>query len=108
MTAAIIGAFARVELDTAQEARHRLAELAGVELFDLDEPGKVGLIIEAEDLDEGHAKLTGEIRRTEGVMGVWPVYVNFDVDDESDRQEIESAVRAGQDSEGDCNGIDPS
>ena len=82
METATVGAFARIEVESAGEVRQRLQQLEGVEPFDLDDPGKVGLIIEAATLDDAHAKLTGEIKHTQGVLGVWPIYANFDGDDE--------------------------
>ncbi|MCP4593750.1 MAG: chaperone NapD [bacterium] len=77
---AVVGAFARIDLADPQAVRDRLAEIAGITLFDLDDPGKVGLVIEADDLDRAHAKLCAEIERVSGVLGVWPVYAH----DESD------------------------
>lgn len=76
--AATVGAFARVDVKTATEVRDRLARIVGVSLFDLDEPAKVGLVIEAHSLDAAHDKVTQEIRQMEGVLGVWPVYTNFE------------------------------
>ncbi len=76
-----VGAFARVEIDDAEATRQRLSELDGVTPFDLDETGKVGLLIEAPDLDAAHNTLTEVVKPTAGVLAVWPVYV--DVEDMS-------------------------
>jgi len=73
-----VGAFARIEIDEADAIRARLAALDGVTPFDLDETGKMGLLIEAPDLDAAHGKLTKDIRQTDGVLGVWPVYVDVE------------------------------
>ena len=75
---ATIGAFARVDTAAAAEIRERLGRLEGVETFELDEPGKLGLIIEAPDLDEAHRRITKEIQPAEGVLAVWPVFADFD------------------------------
>jgi nitrate reductase NapAB chaperone NapD len=72
---AMVGAFARIEPGTLDKVVERLEKIDGVSTFDLDDPGKVGLLIEAEDADSAHAKLTKEIRNTEDVWGVWPVYM---------------------------------
>jgi nitrate reductase NapAB chaperone NapD len=58
--------------------RKRLTAVSGVTLFDLGEVGKIGLVIEAGDLDEAHRKLRVEIREIEGVLGVWPVYAHME------------------------------
>lgn len=76
----IVGAFARVETTDVEGTRRRLAALDGVSTFDLDRPEKVGVLIEADDLDDAHARLTTQVQRVEGVMGVWPVYVNNEDD----------------------------
>ncbi len=75
---ATVGAFVRVDVETAVEVRDRLAQVVGVTLFDLDEPAKVGLVIEARSLDAAQDKVTQEIKQVEGVLGVWPVYTNFE------------------------------
>jgi len=73
-----IGAYARVDEEEAVAVRRRLNALAGVETFELDEPGKVGLLIEALDLERANSMIKGDIRETAGVLGVWPVYADFD------------------------------
>ena len=73
-----VGAYARIDLGCAAAIREELAQLDGVELFELDEPGKLGLIVEADDLDAAHTMLTCDVTQTPGVMGVWPIYVNVD------------------------------
>jgi len=78
---AVIGAFVRIDVESAVAVRRKLSEMDGVSPFDLDEPDKIGLVIEAVDLDEAHAKLGGDIKGLEGVFGAWPVYVNFEPDE---------------------------
>ena len=73
---AIVGAFARVETEQVTACRGELDLLDGVSTFDLDDPDKLGVLIEAESLNEAHALITESVRTTVGVLGVWPVYVN--------------------------------
>lgn len=73
---ALVGAFARIDPDDAERVRSRLDALSGVETFDLGDPLKVGLFIEAETVDLAHGILTREIPAVEGVLGAWPVYLH--------------------------------
>ena len=77
---AIVGAYARIDLADPQAVRCRLAEVSGVTLFDLDEPGKVGLVLEADSLDDAHTTLRAGIEKVDGVLGVWPVYADTESD----------------------------
>jgi nitrate reductase NapAB chaperone NapD len=76
MVMPIVGALARVEFENLAKTRDRLNALSGVETFDLDQPGKIGILIEVNDLDAAHTLVATTIPQTEGVMGVWPVFVN--------------------------------
>jgi nitrate reductase NapAB chaperone NapD len=60
------------------EVRSQLAAMEGITLFDLDDPGKIGLIVESANLDEAHYTIMHQIRKTEGVLGIWPIYANFE------------------------------
>jgi hypothetical protein len=75
----VVGAFARIEPGTQAKVIERLEKIDGVSTFDLDDPGKVGLLIEAENADIAHARLTKEIRSIEDVWGTWPVYMENSV-----------------------------
>jgi nitrate reductase NapAB chaperone NapD len=79
---AIVGAWARVNPERAEEVRRSMESFSQVSAFDLDEPGKVGLLIEAGDLDQAHGLLTKKIRCLDGVWGVWPVYAHHEIDQE--------------------------
>jgi nitrate reductase NapAB chaperone NapD len=88
----MIGAFARIEPGTAGAVIRCLEQMAGVETFELDDPDKVGILIEVDDMDRAHATLTRDIRNLEGVLGVWPVYAHDDEDGlENEQAEIENA-----------------
>ena len=88
----LIGAFARIDHANRKEAIRRLDELEGVETFDLDDPDKVGLLIEAPNLDRAHEILTGIVRGLEGALGVWPVYVHDEGNPEEARQAVSRTV----------------
>ncbi len=85
---AIVGAFARVDPQDVAATRQRLDALAGVSTFDLDRPEKVGILIEAADIDAAHAVLTGPVKQAAGVWGVWPVFVHSEADEEQVRQAV--------------------
>ena len=82
---AIVGAFARVDVSGRGETNAALGAIDGVTTFELDEIEKVGLLIEAADLDAAHGLITGAVKRTPGVLGAWPVYAN--TEDEQDGNE---------------------
>ena len=73
---AIVGAFARVDLEHAGVCRVALDDFEGVSTFDLDDKDKLGILVEANTLDAAHELITGPIRSAPGVLGVWPVFVN--------------------------------
>jgi len=74
---ATIGVYVRVTVGREGTVREALAALAGARPFDLEEPGKVGLVLEADDLDAAHALLEGPVRSVPGVLAAWPVYAHF-------------------------------
>ncbi len=84
---AIVGAFARIDSPGFVSCVEHLDALPGVSTFDIDDPNKIGLIIEADSLEQAHDIITQTIRSTIGVLGVWPVYANIE-------DEIQSIQRA--------------
>jgi len=90
---AVVGAYVHVDVQSADAVRRELSAIEGVSTFKLDEPGKVGLVIEAADLDEAHAILKNDVQGCEGVLGAWPVYAHFEPDEaEPDEAEASKAV----------------
>ncbi len=87
----VVGAYARVETAAAVEVRARLAAVGGVSTFDLDEPGKVGLLIEAASVAAAHARLCGELAEVPGVLGVWPVFVGAETEADAETPAAEEA-----------------
>jgi len=79
---AIVGAFARVDREHAGDCRGALDGFEGVSTFDLDDEDKLGILVEADSLNDAHELITGSIRSAPGVLGVWPVYAN--IEDEQD------------------------
>lgn len=73
---AIVGALARVEQKDAADSIRRIRAIEGVTTFSVDDPDRIGLIIESECLDEAHRIVTQEIPSVQGVLGAWPVYAN--------------------------------
>jgi len=73
---ALVGAFARVEPGTTRRVRTTLDAIDGVHPFELKVPDRVGVLIEACDLDHADSLLTSAIRTTPGVLGVRAVYAH--------------------------------
>jgi len=69
----ILSAVARVE---DPRVRKTLSALAGVEALSTGDPRRVAVLVESGDLDEAHHILTEVVARAEGVLAVWPVYMN--------------------------------
>ncbi len=77
---AIVGAFAHIESEANDALERDLGALDGVSAFALDDPGKIGLLIEAESLKAAHHTVQRTIRNVDGVLGVFPVYANAETD----------------------------
>lgn len=79
--AIIIGALASVEVALAEAVRQSLAAMAGVTPFPVDDPTRLGLLIEAATVDDGYRLLRHEIEKIEGVVAIWPVYAYLEAED---------------------------
>lgn len=77
---AIVSALIRVDGGAHEAVRGRLSALTGVTVFTLDEPDRMGLVIEAPDMDAAHAVLCDDVETTEGVLGAWPAYAHLEPD----------------------------
>jgi nitrate reductase NapAB chaperone NapD len=75
---ATVGAYVRIDSEKRASIRDGLARIDGVEPFDLDAPGTLGLIVVADSVDGAHAILTQQVRSIEGVLGAWPLYANVE------------------------------
>jgi nitrate reductase NapAB chaperone NapD len=49
-----------------------------VQTLELEEPGSLGLVLQAEDLDAVHAALTREVGGVEGVLAAWPLHAELE------------------------------
>ena len=74
----VIGALVRVEVASGDGVRRRLVAIPGVAPFSVDDPARMGLVIEAESLDRAYRLLHDEIPTISGVLGAWPVYIHFE------------------------------
>jgi nitrate reductase NapAB chaperone NapD len=81
---ATVGAYVRIDTEELANIRDQLSRLNGVEPFDLEQPGTLGVIVEAKDIDAAHAMLTEQVRAIAGVHGAWPLYVNIEDEEHSD------------------------
>jgi nitrate reductase NapAB chaperone NapD len=81
----IIGVLVRVEAVSAAVVQRRLAAMAGVTPFSLDDSTQMGLLIEAATLDDGYHLLRHGIEDIEGVAAACPVYVHFRAEDVEER-----------------------
>ncbi|MFO1077629.1 MAG: chaperone NapD [Planctomycetota bacterium] len=74
----VVGVLARVADEARAAVAARCEALPGVSTFAVDAPGQIGLLIEARDLEEAHDCLRERIDVVPGVLGTWPVTVEWD------------------------------
>ena len=91
---AVVGAFARIDRDDKEATRSRLDGVTGVSTFLLEDPARIGLVIEADDLDQAHEMLRNEVEKIDGVLGVWPVYAHAEPDESSGQTEPQGVRNA--------------
>ena len=72
----LVGAYARVQAGQRHESHSALVAIDGVETFELTDPDRIGILIEAASLECAHDILTKQVRTALGVLGVWPVSVD--------------------------------
>ena len=94
----VVGALARVDQDCRQEVCSRIEALEGFSTFVVEDPLKVGVLIEASSLDEAHMRFTDQLTAVDGVLGAWPVSVEsdegFDVDSIDGKSPAETQLTA--------------
>jgi len=81
MTMTIVGILVRLEEEHRAEVAERLSAIEGVSTFEVEQPGSLGALLEAPDLDRAHAILREQIEPTEGVLAAWPVHSDFSDDE---------------------------
>ncbi len=74
----VVGALARVDQDCRQAVCDRIDALEGLSTFAVEDPLKVGVLIEAKSLDQAHIRFTDQLSAIDGVLGAWPVSVESD------------------------------
>ncbi len=74
--AAVVGVYARVEAGQRGRVLEALAGMTGVMPFDLEDPGQLGIVVEAGSLEAAHRVVTCELARVSGLLGCWPVYAH--------------------------------
>ncbi|MCA8959525.1 MAG: chaperone NapD [Planctomycetes bacterium] len=71
----IVSALARVDIPRIAETKQRLSRLPGVEVQSTVDPGKLAVVIEGASIDATHHVLTQQVATTDGVLAVWPIYM---------------------------------
>lgn len=74
----VVGALARIDTDRKQETCALIEALDGFSAFEVEDPLKLGVLIEASSLDEAHERFVDQLTAVDGVMGAWPVSVDSD------------------------------
>ena len=74
----IVGALVRAAEEDNANVQALLAQLPGAIVQAFEDPTKIGLAFEAENLNEAHTMLKEEIPSLEGVLSVATVYANFE------------------------------
>ena len=103
MNTTTVGVLARIEMDRRDEICKQLSDIKRVETFDAGSREQIGVLVEADSVDEAHQTITQKIAKTDGVLCAWPVYVNFDDEDDSDDDEgracLQDAINRGEHTE---------
>jgi len=75
----IVGALVRAAEPDSAMVQAALAALPGATVQAFEDPTKIGLVLEAEGLNQAYDLLKGKINQIEGVLAVSPVYANFEL-----------------------------
>ncbi len=77
MSATLVGILARVDYEANPGLRDDLRRIEGVSTFEVGDEAKLGILLEADDVDAAHHTLRQEIEKTAGLLAAWPVYSHF-------------------------------
>lgn len=80
-TMVVVGVLARVASERRAAFAGACAELPGVTVFAVAGADRLGLLVEAPDLETAHALLRTRIDSMPGLLGTWPVAVEMDQGD---------------------------
>lgn len=78
MPMVIVGALVRALKEDSLKVQSALAKLPGAMVQGFEDPTKIGLVIEAEGLNEAHRILKDQVPQMEGVLTVYTVHANFE------------------------------
>ena len=73
---ALVGVLARIEHDRRDSVWKALEADPALTPFRIEDDDRLGVLIEAPDLDGAHEILTTRLDVVEGVLGSWPVYMH--------------------------------
>lgn len=82
----VVGALARIEVDSKGDVLRRIDSLPGFSAFEVEDPLKVGVLIEAASVDEAHSLFSTQLTSVEGVLGAWPVSIEWEEGPEVDQR----------------------
>ncbi len=74
----IVGALVRTLKEDSLKVQSALAKLPGAMVQGFEDPTKIGLVIEAEGINEAHRVLKDQIPQMDGVLAVFTVHANFE------------------------------
>ncbi|MAG94794.1 MAG: hypothetical protein CMJ48_13785 [Planctomycetaceae bacterium] len=75
---AVVGVLVRIDTSRQDEIEIALAQFDGATLFPVDEPGQIGLLLEADTTEEAFQTLQCGICCVPGVLGTWPVFSHLE------------------------------
>jgi len=75
---AVLGVLVRIERSDRESIVSRLGDVDGANLVSLEEDGRVGLLIEADTMDEARRILASNVDAADGVLATWPVFAHYE------------------------------
>ncbi len=92
MNTTTVGVLARIEMGRRDEIYKYLSGIERVEPFDAGNEEQIGVLVEADSIDEAHRTITQEVAQTKGVLCAWPVYVHFGDEEKVDGDERDEVL----------------